>query len=342
MSNKRKNVRAAIVGCGIIFPYHAFSIEQIEGVDLVAICDTDINSLKRATQTYKCEEFKDFEQMIDNVSIDTLHICTPHYLHFPMYIKAMEKGINVIIEKPVAIKRSEIKKMVSNSIKAKTIDAGIFQNRFTRSSKIIKNAIEKQRIGAIKYCDINITANVGQYNSWRKNKCYSGGGILLDFAIHYVDLVKWFLNMRPTGVEVLNKDKSQKNNDMEDTIEGIIHFDNNFDVFFYIRNQYLEESHILITIKCEKGTAYFSGDHAKIRFNSGAEIEGGLKKNDFFVYDNIGKRYWGMGHLEQIKNYYNSLKLNIKPAVDLIDACESVEIILDIYERLSIKTETYF
>lgn len=160
-----------------------------------------------------------------------------------------------------------------------------------------------------------------------------GGGILIDLAIHYIDLVRWFLNKEPVGSEVLNKGSSE-NNDIEDTMEGVIFFDNDVSVDFHIKNSYFDDENVSIKMKCEDGTAFYTGDSAKLYFKNGIEIEDGLKDKDFFVYDNIGKRYWGMGHLEQINNYYKSIKFKTKPEVDLIDACKSVEIILDIYNQI--------
>lgn len=337
MKNKKtsmkKSIRTAIVGCGIILPYHAIPVSRIEGVELVAVCDINRQSLLKATQTYRCNGFEDFGQMLNEIPIDTLHICTPNHLHFPMYMEAMERGINVLIEKPVAIKRKELKKIVSISKHSRTIDAGIFQNRFTRSSKLIKNALDKKMLGAIKHCEINISSNRQSSGSWRGKKFYAGGGILIDLVIHYVDLVRWFLNKEPIASKVFNKGSSE-NNDIEDIMEGIIFFDNDISVDFNIKNSHFEDDKISIKIECAHGTAYLVGDNAKLCFKNGTEIEDGFKEKDFFVYSKNGKRYWGMGHLEQINNYYNSIKLKTKPAVDLLDACKSVEIILDIYNQI--------
>ena len=77
-----KNV--CIVGYGAIGPIHAKALERVEGASLYAICDIDAANRKKCVDTYHVKEYEDFDQMLLDPQIYSVHICTPHYLHFEM------------------------------------------------------------------------------------------------------------------------------------------------------------------------------------------------------------------------------------------------------------------
>ena len=82
--------RVCIVGYGAIGPIHAKALEKAEQAEIYAICDIDGSRRRRCTEKYSTVEYEDFDTMLQDEDIDSVHICTPHYLHFEMVKKALE------------------------------------------------------------------------------------------------------------------------------------------------------------------------------------------------------------------------------------------------------------
>ena len=91
-----KNV--CIVGYGAIGPIHAAAIEKVQSAKLYAICDIVPERCARCSEQYPgIKEYYDFDKMLEDDAIDSVHICTPHYLHYEMIVKALDKGKTVRI-----------------------------------------------------------------------------------------------------------------------------------------------------------------------------------------------------------------------------------------------------
>ena len=91
-------IRVGIVGCGKIFPMHAYSILEIEGIELVAICDNKEAVVKSHAKKLGVNYYTDYREMFNKENLHTVHLCTPHHLHAPMAIEASNLGIHVVSE----------------------------------------------------------------------------------------------------------------------------------------------------------------------------------------------------------------------------------------------------
>ncbi len=105
-----KNV--CIVGYGAIGPIHAAALEVIDEANFYAVCDCDENRLLRCLKKYDVVSYNNFSTMLEDKNIDTIHICTPHYLHYEMVKQSLEKGKEVVCEKPIAMTEEEFEKML--------------------------------------------------------------------------------------------------------------------------------------------------------------------------------------------------------------------------------------
>lgn len=107
-------LKVAVVGVGGISGAHIPVWEEMEDAELIALCDI------RPEQMEKYENIKhytDFEEMLNNEEIDILDICLPTFLHADYAVKAMERGINVICEKPISLNEEDIDRVYSTAEK---------------------------------------------------------------------------------------------------------------------------------------------------------------------------------------------------------------------------------
>ena len=102
-----KNFRSAIVGCGGIAQVHARALSEMENVRLAAYADTKPERAQALASQYGGQAYASLEALLDQESIDVLHICTPHFLHLPMAQAAASRGIAVFTEKPPVISRTQ-------------------------------------------------------------------------------------------------------------------------------------------------------------------------------------------------------------------------------------------
>ena len=167
------------------------------------------------------EEYSDYNALLASGKVDVVHVCTPHYLHAEIICTALGANIHVLCEKPLAINFEQlnaIEKAVNNS----SATLGVcFQNRYNASVLYLKEFFKDKKIIA---ATANLVWNRGKdyYSSakWRGKKQYEGGGVMINQAIHTLDLLQWFCGM-PESVIAHCSNNSLKNViDVEDTAFG--------------------------------------------------------------------------------------------------------------------------
>ena len=97
-----KKMRAGIIGVGFIGTAHIEALRRLGYVDVVALAAAR-DAERKAAALYVPKGYADYRKMIDDENLDAVHICTPNRMHFEMAMYAMEKGVNVLCEKPLAV-----------------------------------------------------------------------------------------------------------------------------------------------------------------------------------------------------------------------------------------------
>ena len=103
-------MKIAVIGLGVIGAVHMQVLSEMEK-DVVAVCD--VNESKFSAYP-NAKAYTDYKKMIDEIVPDVVHICTPHYLHAEMVVYALDKGVNVLCEKPLCISRDEIEQILAS------------------------------------------------------------------------------------------------------------------------------------------------------------------------------------------------------------------------------------
>ena len=144
-----EKVRFGVVGAKGIGKTHMDSIVACGNASLVAVADINEAEGRAAASKYGVEWFMDYEKMLEQKDIDAVSICTPHFLHCHMALKALEYGKNVLVEKPMAITVREADKMVEKA-KSTGLKLGVvFQYRTFPVNREIKRLIDADEIGKI-------------------------------------------------------------------------------------------------------------------------------------------------------------------------------------------------
>jgi len=330
-----KSFKAAIVGCGNIFPMHAVSIKRSENVELVAVCDIKKDRAVDRAEEFDCKYYLDYKEMIDQEELDVVHICTPHYMHAPIAIYAANAGINILTEKPMSIEEKDAAEMIATAEDNDVTLGVIFQNRYNPGSVLIKENLESGNLGKILSGKMSVTwKRTDEYYSnsdWKGTWDKEGGGVVIDQAIHTLDLMRWFVNSEVEYVESSIDNRTHEIIEVEDIAEGVIGFKNGVINCFYTMNYYTYDAPVEIELHCEKGLVKMTGDKGIITFNDGREMIADSDPRVSFDYGD-SKSYWGVSHIKQITNYYQSLATGVKPDITGKEAFKTQQMICAIYQ----------
>lgn len=139
-------LKVALVGVGGISGAHISAWEAKEDSNLTALCDIRPEQMEKYPEK---RHYTDFDEMLDKEEIDILDICLPTYLHADFSVKAMEKGINVICEKPVSLKKEDVKRVYECAEKnnVKFMIAQVL--RFWPEYEIVKDIYDKGTYGKL-------------------------------------------------------------------------------------------------------------------------------------------------------------------------------------------------
>lgn len=325
---------------------HAQSLVNTPDMELVAVCDIKPKRLRQAKAKYHCRAYTDYKEMIAKEKPDAVHILTPHYLHPPMAIHALNNKVNVLSEKPISIDLADGYRMLSAAKKNKVKLAVVSQNRFNPGSLLVKKNIIDGKLGNIKAAKLAITYHKPdsyyRKSDWKGRLAKEGGGVLIDQAIHFVDVLTWIVNDKVDFVEGNCERRMHKFIEVEDLAEGVIKFRKGSYICFYLMNFYSYDADPEIEIDCDNGRVRMVKDSALIRFNNGSVIEAKPDAKGCIDYGEGARDYWGSCHWVQIKNFYQALKEGRQPDVSPEEALKTQQIVWNIYKSARTGKRIYF
>ena len=193
-------MKYALIGCGRIAVNHIKAVVE-NNIDMVAACDIKLEKIDQLVEKTKYnkdfKKYSDYKKMIDeNLDLDFVSIATESGIHAEIALYCIENGINVIIEKPMAMSMEDANKIINLS-KEKNVKVSVcHQNRFNIAVHKTRQAMDEGRFGRLSHGSIHVrwNRNKNYYDQapWR-GKWESDGGCLMNQCIHGIDLLRWML-----------------------------------------------------------------------------------------------------------------------------------------------------
>ena len=194
-----KKLKVGIIGCGgIANGKHMPSLKQLPDVEMVAFCDIIIERAEEAKAKYGTADakvYENYKELLEDKTIDVVHVCTPNRAHSFITVDALEAGKHVMCEKPMAINSVEAKKMLDAAERTgKKLTIG-YQNRFRDDSLYLKAEAEADTLGDVYYAKATAIRRRA-VPTWGVflNEYEQGGGPLIDIGTHALDLTLWTMN----------------------------------------------------------------------------------------------------------------------------------------------------
>lgn len=312
--------KVGIVGLGNIAKKHISVINNIPIATLAGTYDIDISKSIRGVKQYNS-----FEDMISSQKFDCIHLCLPHYLHFEYAKMCFERNQNFILEKPACINQSNFEELRFLETKSSSKGTICFQNRYSPSFIKLQHILEMNKEKITNMRGILTWRRDSYYyteEKWRGVKKLSGGGVLINQAIHLLDWM-CILGGKITNFSSQGSNLNDFDIDVEDTIAMKLQFSKTEAFLFATVANSLNES-VSLDIYT-KTNHYLLSNYALYKIKND-EIK--LLQSD----KNIQNHYYGSGHQFLVENFYDCIINDKKKYIRFNDTTNIHNAIFALYQ----------
>ncbi len=334
------SINFGIIGCGMIANFHAEAIKRIRGAKITACFDTFAAGADRYAAAQGCKAYHRLEDMLADPNVDAVNICTPSGSHMEPAVMAANAGKHVVVEKPLEITLKRCDAIIDACKKNKVKLCTIMPSRFGGANKALKEAIASGRFGKLTLGDTYVkwwrTQQYYDSGGWRGTWRLDGGGAFMNQAIHNVDLLYWLMGdvAEVMGVtDTLAHDRIE----VEDVGVATVRFKNGALGVLEATTACFPGLLKKTEIHGSEGTAIVEQDDIlRWEFAKKDRKDAAVCKKFSPKGANTGgaadpKAISFQGHLDQLKDFIESIETGRKPLVDGEEGRKSVEIILAIY-----------
>lgn len=333
-------MRYALIGCGRIAVNHVKAALN-NGFDITAVCDILPDRMEALLAKYglagdsRIHRYADYKKLIEIEQPELVSIATESGAHAGIALYCIDHGVNVIIEKPMAMNMADADEIIRRSEEKHVKVSACHQNRFNLAVQELRKALEAGRFGRLSHGSINVR--------WNRNRSYydqapwrgtwaQDGGCLMNQCIHGIDLLRWMMGEEIEEVYGATRRQFHDYLEAEDLGMAVIKFKNGAvgtvegTTNVYPRN--LEE------------TLYIFGERGTVKI-------GGTSTNNIDVWDfadegaddcrNKGLReqtsnVYGNGHTSLFADMADAIRSDRRPYVDAVAGRNALEVVLAIYK----------
>ena len=333
-------MKYALIGCGRIAVNHMKAAINNE-LEIVAVCDVLEEKMEELLAKYGLEKdesikrYTDYKKMVEELQPELASIATESGIHAEIALYCIEKGVNLIIEKPMAMSIEDANKIIDLAEKKNVKVSACHQNRFNVAIQKLRKAVESGRFGKLSHGSIHVrwNRNAGYYEQapWR-GTWEQDGGALMNQCIHGIDLLRWMMGDEIEEIYGATRQQFHDYLEAEDVGMAVIKFKNGaigtIEGTTNVFPKNLEE------------TLYVFGENGTVKI-------GGTSTNNIDVWDfaveteedqeNKGleeetSNVYGNGHTSLFADVMDAIENDRKPYVDAVAGRNALEVVLSIYK----------
>lgn len=333
----------ALIGCGRIATNHIKAVLN-NGLQLVAVCDILPEHMQALLAKHGLENdpsiqrYTDYKKLLaEHPELQLIAIATESGLHAQIALDCIDAGVNVIIEKPIAMSMADADEIIRRSEQKGVTVCACHQNRFNVAVQKTRKALEAGRFGRLSHGSIHVR--------WNRNRAYydqapwrgtwaQDGGCLMNQCIHGIDLLRWMMGGEVDTVYGVTRQQQHPYLEAEDVGMAVVSFKNGaiatIEGSTNVYPQNLEE------------TLYLFGEKGTVKI-------GGKSTNNIDVWDfadeteadqtNKGleeptSNVYGNGHTSLYADVIEAIETHRKPYVDAVAGRNALEMVLAIYKSM--------
>ena len=192
-----KKLRFGIIGAGGIADRRTIpGMMEAKNVEVVAVMEINADNAERLRAKYNAKfAYTDAEELVKNPEVDAVYVLTPNYAHYTITMDALRAGKHVFCEKPITVNYALSCEMAEEARRQnKIVTIGVV-NRYNKSVEMLEELNRQGRFGKIYhvYCSFRSFRSIPGLGGAFTNKAESGGGVLIDWGVHFFDLVLYIL-----------------------------------------------------------------------------------------------------------------------------------------------------
>ena len=333
-------MKYALIGCGRIAINHIIAAVNNK-FEFVAVCDSlpeameNLLSKKNLNKDVSIKRYTDYKEMLEKEQPELISIATESGLHAEIALYCIEKGVNVIIEKPMAMNIDDAQRIIDLAKEKNVKVSACHQNRFNIAVQKLRKAIEGKRFGKLSHGSIHVrwNRNENYYKQapWRGTWAQDGGA-LMNQCIHGIDLLRWM--MGEDIIEVYGQTRQQFHDylEAEDLGMAVLTFANGavatIEGTTNVYPQNLEET---LYIFGETGTAKLGGKSTNT-IDVWDFADSQPEDEDNRGFQEPTSNVYGNGHTKLFADMMDAIKNNRQPYVDAVAGKNALETVLAIYK----------
>lgn len=333
------SISYALIGCGRISPNHILAALN-NNFNIVGLCDLSLEKARKHILDYNLSQqtriYSDYKIMINELKPKLIAIATESGNHAEIAKYCINKGINLIIEKPITLSLKDADEIIELANRKNVVVSACHQNRFNKSIQKIREAVIDKRFGRMFYGTAHIRWNRGVdyyiQAPWR-GTWEQDGGALMNQCIHNIDLLRWMLGNEVEEVSAYTDNLNHEYIDTEDFGIAIIKFKNgSYGIVEGTTNIYPKNLEETLYLFGEKGTVKAGGKSVNL-------IEEWLFEDKIDNPDEVKVKYrenppsvYGFGHTPLYKDVLESIINSRAPYVSAEDGRRALELVLAIYK----------
>ena len=340
---RKGKVGFAIVGRGVIGPWHAKAIELAPRCELVALCDVELGKAEKLAAEYgNVPCYKNHKAMLKNEpDVDAVCVCVPSGIHWRIAVDAAKAGRNVLSEKPLDVTLSHMDRMIDACHTANVKLGCIFQRRTKPLTRAVKKVVDGGKLGKMVLADayLKYYRSPAYYKSagWRGTWKLDGGGALMNQGVHGIDQLLYIVG----DVDTVTAHAAPLVRDIpvEDTAVAILRYKNGAFGVIEGTTSVTPGMSTRTEIHGENGTIIF--DDSRLLKYAVARKKADIAQDRKLALPKAGPsksaasdpRALGVhGHMLQVRDMAQAILEDREPMVPGAEARKAVELILAIYK----------
>lgn len=330
----------ALIGCGRIATNHIKAAVN-NHLNIVAVCDTEPEKMQQLLARHGLEQnagirrYTDYRTMLAENDIALASIATESGAHAEIALHCIDRGVHVIIEKPMAMNMADAEEIIRRSEAQHVKVAACHQNRFNLAVQEAHKALEAGRFGRLSHGSIHVrwNRNSGYYKQapWRGTWAQDGG-CLMNQCIHGIDLLRWMLGDEVEEVYGVTRRQFHDYLEAEDVGMAVVKFKNGaIGTIEGTTNVYPENLEETLYLFGERGTVKIGGTSTN-NIDVWNFADQSAEDTAIKALQEATSNVYGNGHTSLFADMIDAIEHDRKPYVDAVAGRNALEMVLAVYK----------
>jgi len=336
-------IRCAVIGNGVIAPAHVESYQLVPGVAVTWACDLVREKAEALAARYGIPRVAmDYREVLADPELDAVSVCTDHASHAAIAVEALAAGKHVLCEKALAATTAGLDRMMAAHAQRPDLAfAAVFQNRFTPVYGRLRELVAEGALGTILTANLQVyclrTREYYKADQWRGTWANEGGSLMINQAIHFVDLLQWIgggvARVAASFANLTHGDAIET----EDTVAAALAFRSGAlgTISATTSSRHLQWEPTIAVTGTEGTVEVRNGDVLRVAFDDEARVQKARERLAAPAEsgpDVAGKAYYGPGHAGTVADFVAAIRDRRPPFISGEEARAAVDIVLGIYQ----------